>query len=234
MSIFRKHKKKKKYVEHLKLKGVQIGTNFTIFGGENNILIDETRPSLVTIGDNVCVNKGFTLLTHDWVCAIFKEKYQDFLNSSGAVKIGNNVSFGINCTVLKGVTIGDNTFIAAGSVVTKDIPNNCVAGGIPAKVICSMDDYYEKRKIQSHDEALEYARSIAKRYKRRPIPSDFWEEFPWFVDKNNLEDYENLIPIKTQLGDSYEYWIQNHVAKYDSLDAFLAAAGISDESTNHK
>jgi acetyltransferase-like isoleucine patch superfamily enzyme len=47
--------------------------------------------------------------------------------------IGNNVWTGRNVTIRKGVHIGDNSIIAAGAIVTRDIPANCVAGGIPAK-----------------------------------------------------------------------------------------------------
>lgn len=52
----------------------------------------------------------------------------------------------MNCTVLKGVTIGDNCIIGIGSIVTKDIPANSVAIGNPAKVVCSLDEYFEKEK----------------------------------------------------------------------------------------
>ena len=51
------------------------------------------------------------------------------------VRIGNNVWVGANVTILPGVSIGDNAIIAAGAVVTKDIPANMLAAGIPAKVI---------------------------------------------------------------------------------------------------
>ena len=54
------------------------------------------------------------------------------------VKLGNHVWIGAGAMVCPGVTIGENTIIAAGAVVTKDIPANCVAGGIPAKVIKSL------------------------------------------------------------------------------------------------
>ena len=56
-----------------------------------------------------------------------------------AVHIGDNVWLGINVTVLKGVTIGENTVIGAGSIVTKDIPANVVAAGNPCKVIKHLD-----------------------------------------------------------------------------------------------
>lgn len=51
------------------------------------------------------------------------------------VVIGDDVWIGANCTILPGVTIGHNTVVAAGAVVTKDISDNCVAAGVPAKVI---------------------------------------------------------------------------------------------------
>ena len=51
------------------------------------------------------------------------------------ITIGNNVWIGAGSTILGGVTIGDNTIIGAGSVVTKDIPANVVAFGVPCKVI---------------------------------------------------------------------------------------------------
>lgn len=51
------------------------------------------------------------------------------------VHIGNHVFIGMNCMIMKGVTIGDNSIIGAGSIVTKDIPANCIAVGSPCKVI---------------------------------------------------------------------------------------------------
>ena len=51
------------------------------------------------------------------------------------IRIGRRVWIGANVVITKGVTIGDNSVIAAGAVVTRDIPANVVAGGVPAKVI---------------------------------------------------------------------------------------------------
>lgn len=211
-----------RYVTYLRKKGMIIGDNFRISGGVRTILIDETRPSLIKIGDNVTINRNFILLTHDFVSGVFINKFNDFINSSGAVVIGNNVRFGMNCMVLKGVTIGDNCFIAAGSIVTKSVPANSIVGGGPARVLCSIDEYYEKRKKLCEAEAFEYARSIKERYNRELQPIDFWEEFHLFVDAENIDDYP-MIPIKRQLGSAYDMWLKNHKKKYNGFDEFIKA-----------
>jgi acetyltransferase-like isoleucine patch superfamily enzyme len=77
-----------------------------------------------------------------WPCC-FSQKFavgqSQCLLISGHVKkkviICDDVWIGANCIVLPGVTIGSGSVVAAGSVVTKDIPNNCIVGGIPAKII---------------------------------------------------------------------------------------------------
>ena len=208
----------KRYINHLRKRGVSVGSN-CIFHPKSTS-IDMTRPSLITIGSNCYMNDNFTLLTHDWVSHVFIYSGRDFVNSSGKVTIGDNVSFGINVTILKGVVIGDNVFIGAGSIVTKDIPSNCVAVGVPCKPIMSLDEYYEKRKKASLNEAKEYALSIKERYGRNPVVDDFWEEFPLFCSGSDVEKYPSL-PIKAQLGPSYSRFVSSHKALYDSFDAFI-------------
>lgn len=209
----------KQYIQYLRENGAVIGNNVK-FNNIKSTTIDLTRPTLITIGDNVYIHKNFSLYTHDFVSGIFLNLYDDFIPSSGHVIIGNNVRFGINCTVLKGTKIGDNCFIAAGAVVTKDIPANSIAGGVPAKVICSIEEYYKKRKVLCIEEAYEYARSIRERLGREPMPKDFWEEFPLFVNSNNISEY-NEIPIKKQLGVHYNKWLHNHKSPYNGIDDFL-------------
>jgi carbonic anhydrase/acetyltransferase-like protein (isoleucine patch superfamily) len=65
------------------------------------------------------------------------------------IKVGNNVFIGYGSVILPGVSIGDNVVIGARSVVTRDIPSNCVAAGAPCKVIKSIFDY----KISTHARA---------------------------------------------------------------------------------
>lgn len=60
------------------------------------------------------------------------------------VKIGNDVWIGGNCTILPGVTIGNNVIIAAGAVVTKDVPDNSLVAGVPAKIIRTLENDLDK------------------------------------------------------------------------------------------
>lgn len=207
------------------MKGVSIGCN-TICSPKTTH-IDITRPSLITIGENCSLNENFTLLTHDWVTGVFIQANLDFLPSSGRVTIGNNVRFGQHCMVLKGVTIGDNCFIGANSMVTRDIPSNSVAVGSPCKVLCTLEEFHKRRETRCISEALDYAKSIQERFGRRPTLTDFWEEFPLFVDGDKIDMFPELSDIiKRQCGPSYERYRKDHKALYDGFDAFLKAAGL--------
>lgn len=216
------HSGSERYIKQLRKGGVKIGKN-CIIRGAHTARIDVSRPSLVSIGDNVDMNMYFQILTHDWACSVFRNKYHDFVNSSGKVTIGSNIYFGTNVTVLKGVTIGDNCVIGANSLVTHDIPANSVAAGTPCRVLCTLDAYYEKRKAQGLEEAKEYVRSIRDRFHREAKVEEMKEEFIYFMDAHNVNDYPTLPPawIKFQLGEGYEEWLKNHKAPYRSFQDFL-------------
>lgn len=62
------------------------------------------------------------------------------------IKVGNNVHIGTGVTIMPGVTIGNNCIIGVGAIVTRDIPDNSIAVGVPARVIETIDDYLEKHK----------------------------------------------------------------------------------------
>lgn len=212
------------YIKYLRRKGVCVGDN-TLVRFPRSTRIDLTRPSLITIGSNVDINKNFTIMTHDYSTLVFRNLYGEFLNSSGKVTIGNNVYFGTNVIVLKGVTIGNNCIIAAGFVVVKDIPDNTVAAGVPCRPLCSIEDYYKKRQRQCVDEAFEYARSIVERFNRRPVVEDFSEEFHLWCDSSNINDYPT-VPYKSQLKDKEVEWLQTHKKTFDDFESFLKASGI--------
>lgn len=214
-----------RFLQHLRHRGVKVGVGVKIFADLRTIRIDLTRPSLVSIGNNVCLNQNFTLLTHDYGSFVFRNLYNDFLASSGGVRICDNVVFGSNVTVLKGVTIGENCIIGAGAVITKNIPPNSVVVGVPGKVICTLEEYYHKRQVAQITEALLFAQSIQERFGRRPRPTDFREEFVLWVNGADAEKYPEL-PIKQQLKNAYPIWCEKHKAVFKDFEAFLEAAGI--------
>lgn len=108
------------------------------------------------------------------------------VNSSGSVTIGNNIYFGADCTVLKGVSIGDNCIIGAGSVVTKSIPPNSVAVGNPCKVIYSLDEYFAKRLKEAPLEAKENVIAFYNKYGRYPNENELTEEAIYYSDSQRF------------------------------------------------
>lgn len=107
---------------------IEIGENF--YSNHNLIILDENN---VTFGDNVLVgpNCAFYTSTHPFSA----EKRKNGIKNSKPINIGNNVWISGNVTVLPGVSIGDNSVIGAGSIVSKNIPSNVLAFGIPCRVI---------------------------------------------------------------------------------------------------
>lgn len=207
------------FIKYLRSKGISIG-NDCVFVSPNTAYIDIMRPSLISIGNDVHMNKNFTIMSHDFSHSVFISLYGEFLSSSGSVTIGNNVWFGTNVTVLKGVTIGDNCIIGAGSIVTKSIPANSVAVGVPCKVVCTIEEYYKKREKLWIREAINYANAIREHEHREPEIEDFRPEFGLYVDKHNIHKYD-IKPIKERLNDKYDYWLEHHVAPFDGFEEFI-------------
>ena len=113
--------------------GKQISVGKRFFANFNFTVLDEAR---VTIGDDCFIGPNVSIYT---AChstdPVERNTRQEWAKP---VTIGNNVWIGGSVTILPGVTIGDNVTIGAGSVVTKNIPSNCVAAGNPCKVIKSI------------------------------------------------------------------------------------------------
>lgn len=130
--------------------GLTVGNNFS---RQEKTLIDQSHCWLITIGNDVTLAPRVHILAHD-----ASTKHTLGYTRLGLVNIGNKVFVGASTTILPGVNIGNNVVIGAGSVVSNDIPDNSVAVGSPAKVICSYDEYisrkeYEMKNVPVFDES---------------------------------------------------------------------------------
>lgn len=126
--------------ETLIKRGMKVGKNFN---RQQGCFIDPSHCFLITIGNDVTMSIRVTVMAHD-----ASTKKTLGYTKVGQVHIGNHVFIGANTTILPGVTIGDYAVIGAGSIVTHNIPARTVAVGVPAKEICSVDEYVERFQLQ--------------------------------------------------------------------------------------
>ncbi len=113
---------------------IQIGSHFAMTGGTI------CAAQEILIGDHVSVGANTTIIDTDFHPVSHELRLGD--SSAGAskpVKIADHVFIGMNCIILKGVTLGYGCVIAAGSVVTKDIPAGVIAGGNPARILSTIE-----------------------------------------------------------------------------------------------
>jgi acetyltransferase-like isoleucine patch superfamily enzyme len=127
-------------VRILRMMGVKIGNNTIIYTSFFNF--DTFFPKLIKIGSHCVVSKKTLLITHDYSKNFPTEGMTSM--TKGEVIIGDNTFIGMRCIILPGVEIGKNVIVGAGSVVTKDVPDNVVVGGNPAQVICTLEEYMQK------------------------------------------------------------------------------------------
>lgn len=136
-----KHSAKYKRDYYMAL-GCKIGKG-TRFTGQTRM---GSEPYLIEIGKD-CLVAGCTFHTHDGGIKVLNSLnyFQgERMDKMARIKVGDNCFLGLGSRIMGGVVIGDNCIIGAGSIVTKDVPSNSVVAGIPAKVICTIDDYYKK------------------------------------------------------------------------------------------
>ena len=139
--------------------GVKVGKNFTIIDKVDY----SSEPYLITIGDDVRISTNVHFVTHDGGMHVIRQYKNIPADLFGRITVGNNVFIGMNVIILPNVKIGNNVIIGAGSIVTKDIPDNSIACGTPARVIESIDEYYKKNK-KNIDLVKEYTPEEKKDY----------------------------------------------------------------------
>ena len=106
-----------------------------VIGDHTRIGIHCTVIGPVCIGNHVNLAQGITVTALNHNFADTNKRIDEQGISTQPVVIGDDVWIGANAVILPGVTVGSHSVVAAGAVVTKDVPENCVVGGVPAKII---------------------------------------------------------------------------------------------------
>lgn len=111
-------------------------------------------PELIKLHNNIMISAGVRLITHDASFVVLNRlDIGRFAERVGCIEIMDNVYIGYNATIMPNVRIGKNVIVGAGALVSKDLESSGVYVGVPAKKICSFEDYVE-RHAEKSDENL--------------------------------------------------------------------------------
>lgn len=142
--IEKKLANKTQYIKMLRRSGVKIGEGCDI---EKSVLFG-SEPYLITIGNRVRLSYGVKFVTHDGgLWALRMNNICTEGDMFGTIQIGDGTHIGLDAIIMPNVIIGRNCIIGCGAVVTRDIPDYSIAIGVPARVIETIDEYYEKNKL---------------------------------------------------------------------------------------
>lgn len=225
-----RHKTAAEVIANLRQKGARIGEDVRIYS-PNNTIIDSSCAYLLTIGDHVCITDGVKILTHDFSWSVLKDYAPEgempgsILGCQAPVDIGDYVFIGMNAVITCGVKIGHHVIIGAGSVVTRDCEPNAVYAGNPARKICTLEEFYQRRKAKQFQEAKETALRYRERFGIHPPMEVFKEHFMLFCTREMAESNPVL---RSQMGqmDSFDLtaaYMDSHPPMYASYEAFLQA-----------
>lgn len=126
--------------------GVRVGKNVRFYGISKAMFGSE--PWMISIGDECYITAGVQFINHDGGTLILRKEVPS-LEWTAPIEVGNDVYIGVRSIILPNVKIGNRCIIGAGSIVSKDVPDNSVYAGVPAKFICTTDEYLEKMKVKS-------------------------------------------------------------------------------------
>ncbi|MGH0431842.1 acyltransferase [Bacillus hominis] len=157
-----------KRADYLREKNILHGIGENVFFQPRKLPGD---PKLIRLHNNISIASGVVFVCHDVLHQVFNYMSTDsgeFVFHMGCIEVMDNVFIGSNSIIMPNVRIGSNVIVAAGSIVTKDVPSGVIVAGTPAKIIGEFNDIYLKRAQES----------IAQRkYNRQQRIDNLWKDF---------------------------------------------------------
>jgi acetyltransferase-like isoleucine patch superfamily enzyme len=150
-------------VRRLRARGVRIGRDCLVYTTSFS-----TEPYLVEIGNHVAISAGCEFITHDAAGWLFEDHPE--MDLFGTIRVGDNVYFGLDCTILPNTVIGSHCIIGTGAVVRGVIPDGSVVFGNPARVV--MKTSLAKQLLVNHKNRMD-TRHLPPREKERIIRQHF-------------------------------------------------------------
>jgi acetyltransferase-like isoleucine patch superfamily enzyme len=121
--------------------GLKLGRDVRVIGKSDF----GSEPYLIEIGDHVTISGNVSFITHDGGTWVFRHLPPYLgLQRFGRIIIADNCFIGSGAILMLGVSIGSNSVVGAGAVVTRSVPANSVVAGVPARYICSYEQYVER------------------------------------------------------------------------------------------
>lgn len=175
-----------KRAEYLRKKNI-----FAAFGNKCSWM-DRRVPlysKLIKVGDNVHFASHVTFLTHDVAHMMLNRMNERTINVKekiGCIEIGNNVFIGANSTILYNVEIGNNVIVGAGSLINRDVPNNSIVEGVPAKVIGDFNMFVCKHMQESNSSRSK--RTPDGEYINADLQKNCWDTF--YYERKHEQYYQ--------------------------------------------
>lgn len=164
-------------------------------------------------------------MAHDYSRSVARYAYGENISGGRPTTIGNNVFIGMNTIILMGTTIGNNVIVGANSVVDGTFPDNVVIGGNPARIICSLEEYTERRKKKCLDDAVACAKRTYENTGKYPTIKQMGDGFAWLYLPRTEETIKEYSDFFNLLGDDCESIKRDFLGSkpmFDSYEAFLA------------
>lgn len=176
------------YVQFLRKNGCEVGDGCWFYAPRSTV-IDPVRLDWISIGKNTKITRGVTILAHDYAPSVCVHTHKEILLAGGKyTSIGDNCFVGVNAIIMPGCRVGNNCIVGAGAVVATDIPDNSVCAGNPAKVIMSVEEYFQKRKRKYLEDAKRNVCHFQNRHGRLPNTKEL-NAFAMLYLERNEENY---------------------------------------------